>query len=226
MSGKQKLPFLVFVISAGLAYPGIVSANSDEAIIACSKESNALKRLVCFDAIAEKVNARDDAAKKSNETQLSASEQIATSVSSTAIDPKVGAESNLRSELKPTAQKSQTQSLVSLKVKPESENTDITESDDKMQTEVDAFGIPPKPKNDTVLIDGQLRSSIVGIRQHINRRLRFTLSNGQVWEKVDSSKVELPEVNDEVVLRSAALGAFYLRKVDRKRSFKVKRIVD
>lgn len=218
---QQRMLFLCISLAV-LGYSQKASANNyKDAIIECSKKTDVLKRLVCFDGIAEQINALAYQAEVSDEVNLSPSQSVAPSPDSLAPSIKEFTNAEPTAAQTPAANIDPPTEIAPIIVnKAEAK----TQPKSDMQAEIDSFGLKKEVENDTVLVDGELNSVIAEIRVQNNRRTRFVLTNGQVWEKVDSSRVELPDVDDKVVLRSGAMGSFYLRKADRNRSFRVKRI--
>ncbi|AEP28309.1 hypothetical protein [Brumicola nitratireducens] len=173
-------------------------------IVLCSKESNPLERLVCFDKIAEQINASGQRV------------EAITSSAPVQVVPPVAIDTDVNSIPEENA-------LISL---PETEVVDEVkdEVEDKVKDEVDSFGLPQASKDLTVLDNGELNSVIKKIQRSPRRPVRFILENGQVWENSDNSTMGLPSVGDAIVISPGALGSFYLRKADINRTFKVKRI--
>lgn len=165
-------------------------------IVLCSKESNPLERLVCFDKIAEQINA---SGQRVEAITSSAPVQVVPPV---AID----------TEVSPIPEENTLTSI------PE------TEVVDEVKDEVDSFGLPQASKNLTILDNGELNSVIEKIQRSPRRPVRFILENGQIWENSDNSTMGLPSAGDAIVISPGALGSFYLRKASINRSFKVKRI--
>lgn len=55
------------------------------------------------------------------------------------------------------------------------------------------------------------------------KQQRFFFTNGQIWENKSSNKLRVKE-GDQVTVKDGAWSAFYLSKVDGKRSVRVKRV--
>lgn len=187
-SCRQKL---LFALLGFTIYSQAAQAESvEDPVITCSKESNPLKRLVCFDEIAEQISSLEQ---KNDAVTSKPPEQVVQPLDSGA-------------------------KRIPLK------NTVSTLPETKGKDDVDSFGLAPPPEGGTFLVDGELKSIIKEIQSSHMRRLRFVLENGQVWEYADNSKVGLPNIGDNIVVRPGALGSFYLRKANVNRSFRVKRI--
>lgn len=225
MSGIQQRTLVLCVSLVMLGYSEKTIANNyEDAIIECSKKNDVSIRLVCFDAIAEQINAFAYEAPKSDDVNLSDSQSVDSSLVSAAPITKESANiADTEPLVEPTPLAS-AESLTDMALVIADKSEPKIKPSSVMQAEIDSFGLQNVTENDTVLVDGELNSVIAEIHLQNKRRTRFVLANGQVWEKMDSSRVELPDVDDKVVLRSGAMGSFYLRKANRKRSFKVKRI--
>jgi hypothetical protein len=163
-------------------------------IVLCSKESNPLERLVCFDKIAEQINASEQ------RIEAITSSSPVQAVPPVAIDTDVNP------------------------IPVEDALSSTPETEVEVEDEIDSFGLPQASKDVTVLDDGELNSVIKKIQRSPRRPVRFILENGQVWENSDNSTMGLPSVGDAIVISPGALGSFYLRKADINRTFKVKRI--
>ncbi len=73
--------------------------------------------------------------------------------------------------------------------------------------------------------DKELSVVITEARRLNNRKYRFYLENGQVWDQTDSAYVYLPKNKENfVIIKKASLGSFQLRVNDKGRSIRVKRI--
>lgn len=190
---------LFFALLCFAVFSQKAHAESVEVDIAlCSKESNPLERLVCFDKIAERINA---------------SEQINEAITS---NSPVQAIPPIDADVNPIPAED---ALIPL---PETIVKD--EVKEKVKDEVDSFGLPQASKNVTILDNGELRSVIKKIQRSPRRPVRFILENGQIWENSDNSTMGLPSAGDAIVISPGALGSFYLRKANINRSFRVKRI--
>jgi hypothetical protein len=182
-----------------------------DAIGNCSKEENALKRLVCFDEIAKSINRLDGANQTiselagqtqniQNQTSTAPSAPVAPPVTVVAPDAPVPIVPSVPKVSAPVASK------------------------DAEQEQVDSFGLDEPTEDKTFLVDGELNSTIKEIEERTARRTRFILENGQIWELAESTSVGLPRVGDKIVIRERALGSYFLRKASVNRSFRVKRV--
>lgn len=203
------LSFSIYVVCSSPANANTNAQNLAESVSQCAKETNALKRLVCFDELAKTVDAFDKQTVKAKAPTVT---KVPAAAAITTITPAL-----------PAAIVSTPAQKPSTKVK-QAAKADIEAQATKEEQEIAEFGLPPSTLKDTELVDGELLSSIVDIRKTNILRYRYTLANGQVWEKTDSNKQGLPRVGNKVVIRSGALGSYFMRKVNTNRSFKVKRI--
>jgi len=88
---------------------------------------------------------------------------------------------------------------------------------------VDSFGAPSTAANDVKMVDGKLMAVLQSVTKLAFDRHRFELANGQIWEQTES-KGPVPKQGDNIIVEKGVLGAFFLRKADSNRRFRVKRI--
>ena len=67
-----------------------------------------------------------------------------------------------------------------------------------------------------------LGAQITRLQQSGYDKVLITLTNGQVWQQVDTSSLRL-KVGDDVVIERASLGSFMLKKTGSKRTMRVSR---
>ena len=198
-----------------------------ENVYACAKELDPEKRLACFDKAIEKpISAK---LPLTSATTLSSAttnviEQPSTEkpslVSTPAITNEVIEKNEEHASPKPSqALLTETKASAEKQISETSAEAEINE-----QAEIEQFGRPQIEEKTAFLEDGQLRTSIKSIFKSNKRKVRFELANGQIWENQESRTTGFPRKGDEVILRREALGAFYVRKANVKRSFRVKRI--
>lgn len=73
--------------------------------------------------------------------------------------------------------------------------------------------------------DDAITVKITEAKKLSNRKYRFYLENGQVWEQTDSAYVYFPKNNENIAtIKSGALGSFKLRVNGKGRSIRVRRI--
>jgi hypothetical protein len=65
--------------------------------------------------------------------------------------------------------------------------------------------------------------TILNIRKNAYKELTITFDNGQVWKQTDNRRLRL-RVGDEVEISTAMLGTFLLKKVNAKKTIRVKRL--
>lgn len=71
----------------------------------------------------------------------------------------------------------------------------------------------------------ELTVKITEARKLSNKRVRFYLENGQVWEQTDSAYVYLPKNEENTVnIKSGSLGSFKLRVNGKGRTIRVRRL--
>lgn len=68
----------------------------------------------------------------------------------------------------------------------------------------------------------ELRASVTEIRSGGIDRILVVLDNGQIWRQVDTTNLKI-KVGDAVVIQTAALGSFKLKKDGSNRSMRVNR---
>lgn len=82
------------------------------------------------------------------------------------------------------------------------------------------FGIEAKKAAESY--EAQQDGVIAKIALNGRNEATITLTNGQVWQQTEMSKVRL-QVNDAVVIKRGVLNSFTLKKKGKKRKMKVKR---
>ncbi len=180
-----------------LCTPTVFANEYKEKVLSCANIENATKRLQCFDDFASQLKV--NFYQQGNETN--SIEKKLSSVEPEVVSPPIITVEEQESTINAEKQKAK-----------------------HLEKEIAAFGLPKISIQDTVLADGELTSTVESTYQTNKRRLRVILSNGQVWEITDTRKAGLPEKGNEVVIKSGALGSFFIRKAETKRSFKVKRV--
>lgn len=65
--------------------------------------------------------------------------------------------------------------------------------------------------------------TVSNINKNIYKELTITFDNGQVWKQSDSRKLRLKK-GDDVEISTAMLGTFFLKKVNTKKTIRVKRL--
>ena len=201
----------------------------EDRIEGCSLISNALERLVCFDSVADSIQR----AKTMPLTQEEHEGGNSRTASSTEID--VGAtpervEREVVTSKEPAivaqAPTLYTGSDVQKQRSTPKRATPKNETIAEKQTRIESFGaesiqgIPTK----TRVEKAALYSEITALVGNPTRKLGFVLENGQVWEKLDGPNYGLPREGDKVIIEQRSLGAYYLRKANANRSYKVVRL--
>lgn len=89
------------------------------------------------------------------------------------------------------------------------------------QQKVEEFGAHHlKQKNDA---NEKITLIVSSVSKDTRKNLRITFENNQVWKQTDNAFFKL-KVNDKVELIKGVLGAIYLKKPDKNKKIRVKRI--
>jgi hypothetical protein len=183
-----------------------------ENVYICAKQLDPQKRLACFDKAIAPLNVAELPSSLASENQIQAPVGLELNQESTSVN---NSHVVIKDE-KLTEQQT-------LKVQMAEEKL-AAEKQISEQAAIEQFGRQQVEKKPVFLEDGQLHSSIKRIFKSNNRKTRFELANGQIWENQETRTTGFPREGDDVILRREALGAFYVRKANVKRSFRVKRI--
>jgi hypothetical protein len=70
----------------------------------------------------------------------------------------------------------------------------------------------------------QIEASVSTVSTSAFGKLVVQLSNGQTWQQIDSSRLQLRQ-GDAVIIRSGRLGAYFLEKSSGSRSLRVRRVL-
>lgn len=104
-------------------------------------------------------------------------------------------------------------------------NSDVStvNNNNNESSDVDSFGLPTPSMESVKMVDGKLMAVLQSVTKLAFDRHRFELANGQIWEQTDS-KGPVPKQGDNIIVEKGVLGAFFLKKADSNRRFRVKRI--
>ena len=183
------------VLSAFL-FPMTVNAETiSEALLDCSKESNSLKRLVCYDRLVKDIKQYEDGERPSFSL------------------PGFSLESDQNAQ----APSAQTPVTPAAPVRPAApardEDADFGLSDRQKEDKKEEKNKEKK----------KIYLTIAKIEQSGRINVKLTFENGQVWRQTDNSRGPKLRVGDVVYIERAALGSFVLSKDDVKKRIRVKR---
>lgn len=193
--------------------------NELQAIYACKSITDAQKRLACYDASV----GRFEAAEKSGEV---------VTISKTAIEevkrdafgfnlpslPSLGKifGGNDKSETKP------------MKAARENDLTAPVKEAERTRTAKSPLKPATLNKNSTTSTVTEVTLDIRKTTEFGYKKTRFFMTNGQVWEQTDGTKIRIPKVRNEIAntakISKASLGSFFLRINGKGSAIRVRRV--
>ncbi|MFD2165752.1 hypothetical protein ACFSJY_05695 [Thalassotalea euphylliae] len=161
----------------------------------CKAEQDSLKRLVCYDSLAE----------KALKTPVAVNKDV----------NKPGPQANKTETVASMAPKA----VAVVKPNPPSVAAPVAVAQtDQAEAQ---FGQENKKKPEQVdEVSFVVKTASLSLR----KKWRFTFENGQQWEQKDTEKFAKFKAGDQVTIKRGALNAFYLKKADSNRTIRVKRI--
>jgi len=195
------------------------SAQPDElqAIYACKTIEDAKKRLACYDSSV----GRFEAAEKSGDVSKTAIEKVERDAFGFNI-PSLPSLGKLFGGSDKAGKRKKKNALTDpVKKAPDQE----VELKPTPSTPTQASLIPAKPKTNKIT---DVTLDIRKTTEFGYKKTRFFMTNGQVWEQIDSTKVRVPKVRNGMVntveISKAALGSFLLRVNGKGVAIRVRRV--
>lgn len=226
----MKLTIMVIIASAvTMSFSGLAQQdNLSQSLVNCSEESNDTQRLQCYDQLAKKITFSSEAAAKkqankpmSEPTQQLAEKSVAP-ITRQANARQANASTAEVNDKKPTTivepTKQQTVTILPASQPEKTAKIPAEAMKEIEKREVDNFGIKaPKDKL------AQLQLTVDNVKKNSRGYRIFTFSNGQVWRQLETKYIRL-KPGDKVVIDSAALGSFLLKKTEGGQAIRVKRV--
>lgn len=189
---------IFFILSFFSLFHFQVNAETvSDAIEACTKEKNSLKRLVCFDGVAKNLRSYSKGDDLYQPSQSGTARTLSSPAVSTAADT----------------------NDVSARI-----NQKKVEEKLKKNNEVDEFGKKSLPKEEAYIEEGNLIAEVKQVEKLRSNKSRITLTNGQIWQQTDSLKYGVPKAGDKVILEKGLLNSFFIKVEGSKKRIRVKRV--
>ena len=171
------------------------SASIQDAMTECSKVSNSLQRLVCYDRLAKSM--RQYSGLEQSVSTVSRQPSVPVTVPRTPVPD--------REPVTPS-QTAQPQASAPTVAVPTAEQE---------------FGLEHKRDTDEMI--SRINATVTEISTNQFRKRLITLENGQKWRQQDGSTLKI-SVGDRVYVERGALGSFYLSNDKVNKRMKVKRV--